>query len=486
MISSVVSRVAGLGALTAAGQLLIIGSLPAYSRLFEPGTYGEYLIFVGAFAVVSVLAGLRYDSAIVLPRSEAMAAALFALVMLIALTVATAIAAVTAWAFVWGLAPVQWQPLERTFGFGLATATALGALQRCLTGYCIRRGRFLLMGWAQFLFCLVTVIAQLLLATVMRQLPALIWGHVCALGAQTLCLAGPAVRTMSAPWVAPHSVRAMQLVARKYRRFPAYMVGYALASSARDRLIPIVLGLGAGAAAVGRFGLAYRVAYAPNSLLYSAISPVFYGIASRGTALTVGRFSAGLVEATFVVLIVPYVAFAIEAPLLTDAVLSDKWHGTGPYLQALAGPALLLAATCWLDRAFDSFRRQPVAFSLEASFTVAALLAVALLSKFVDPVTVTWAYAALAFIYYWIYFLLTFVACRFEIAEFRRACVTGLGALIIALVLGLLAHQLPELAWRVAAYALEMAVVVALWTSLRDGRNILRMLAQSRTHAGSR
>ena len=485
MMSSVASRVAGLGALAAAGQLVIIGSLPTYSKVFEPGTYGEYLIFVGAFTVISVLAGLRYDSALVLPRSETLVAALFGLVMFIAGTVAAAIAAATLGASLLQVTPPQWEPIARPFGYGLAVATAVGALQRCLTGYCIRSGRFLLMGWAQFLFCLVTVIAQLSLVTVVRPLPALIWGHVCALGVQALCLAGPGMRMAATAWGPAQALRAMKLAAQKYRRFPIYMVGYALASSARDRLIQMVLGLGAGAAAVGRFGLAYRVAYAPNSLLYSAISPVFYGIASRGHKVAVGRFAAGLVEATFVVLVVPYVALAVDAPLLTDAVLSDKWRGTGPYLQALAGPALLLAATCWLDRAFDSFRRQKVAFSLEGSFTVVAVVLVAGLAKLVDPVAVTWAYGIMAFSYYWIYFLVTFVACGFELAAFRRACVTGLAAMISALALVLLAHQLAELVWRLSAYTLVMAVVIGLWTSLRGGQDTLRMLAQARTHAGA-
>jgi hypothetical protein len=86
------------------------------------------------------------------------------------------------------------------------------------------------------------------------------------------------------------------------------MVGYALASSARDRLLQIVIGIGAGTAAVGRFGLALSGRVAPNSLIYSAVSPVFYGIASRGTRVSVGQFAGALVEALCVVLVVPYVA----------------------------------------------------------------------------------------------------------------------------------------------------------------------------------
>jgi O-antigen/teichoic acid export membrane protein len=480
MAFSVVSRVAGLGALTAAGQLLIVGSLPAYSKIFDPGAYGEYVIFVGAFTVLSVLAGVRYDSAIVLPRNDAVAAALSALVMLIALTVSTLIAAAAlfAWAFEW--MPDRWVRIELHFGYGLAAATVIGALQRCLSGWCVRSSRFLLMGFGQFVFCLVSVIAQLSLARVMDQLPALIWGFVCALGFQSVCLATLTLRTRTSAWVPSHLWRAMRIVARKYRRFPTYMVGYALASSARDRVIQIVLGIGAGAAVVGRFGLAYRVVFAPNSLVYSAVSPVFFRIASRGTRLSVGRFAAGLVEALFVVLVVPYVAFAVEAPALTDAVLSQKWNGTGPYLQALAGPALMLAATCWLDRAFDSFRRQRVGFSLEAGFTFTSVILVGCLSRVIAPVLVAWVFGALALIYYWIYFLLTFIACEFPMEEFRRAsrnclivvCGVLLGAGVI--------HFDSQLAVRAALYAALMASAMSFWFKWLGGAVTIRALLRSR------
>jgi len=483
MASSVVSRAAGLGALTAAGQLVVVGSLPIYSHVFDPGTYGEYLIFVGAVAVVGVFAGVRYDSAIVLPRDARAAGALFALVMLIALSVATLIAGATllAQAFAW--APDGRMRLERHFGYGLAAATAIGALQRCLSSWCIRDSRFFLLGLGLFMLSLVTVLAQLSFARVMGQLPALIWGYVCALGFQTACLAMPTWRHFRPGWIGAASFRGLRIVARKYRRFPTYMVGYALASSVRDRLIQIMLGIGAGAEVVGRFGLAYRVVFAPNSLIYSAVSPIFFAIASRGSRDAVGRLAAGLVEATFVVMVVPYVAFAIEAPALTDGLLADKWHGTGPYLQALAGPGLLLAATCWLDRAFDSFRRQNVAFALEASFTSLSVVLIAGLSRLVGAVTVAWAYGTLAIIYYWTYFLMTFIACKFPLTDFRRACMTGLLALAAALSLGAAAHQLPGLLLRLPVYAALMATVILWWIGFRGGAGILRLLMRSRVDA---
>ena len=478
MASRVVSRAAALGALTAAGQLIMVGTLPIYSRLFDPTPYGVYVIFVGAIGVIGVLAGLRYDSAIVLPRDARLARALFALVMLIAVALAAFIAAATL--LLRGVVGAGALHLQADLAYGLAAATAVGALQRCLTSWCIRSSRFLSMGIAQFVFSLMTVVAQLSFVRLMGQVPALIWGYICALLFQIACLAAPLVYRGQPHRCHGVSWRSMRIAARKYRRFPAYMVGYALASSVRDRLVQIVLGIGAGAAAVGRFGLAYRVAFAPNSLIYSAVSPIFFAIASRGSRLAVGHFAAGLVETLFVALVVPYVAFAIEAPALTDGLLSQKWRGTGPYLQALAGPALLLATTCWIDRAFDSFRRQNVAFALEASFTLVSVALVAVLSRLVDPVSVAWAFGALGIVYYWIYFLTTFIACGFPRAEFRHACLTGVAAAAAALSLGTLIHQLPGLSLRLAAYGLLMLGVIVCWTRFRHGTDTLRLLMQAR------
>ena len=135
---------------------------------------------------------------------------------------------------------------------------------------------------------------------------------------------------------------------------------------------------------------------------------------------------------------------------MIDGLLADKWHGTGPYFQALAGPALMLAATCWLDRAFDcsdsktwrSAWRRPSRWRQLGSLPSVRVN---------ECGAHSWVYAAVALVYYWIYFLVTFVACEFPLLDFRRACLTGLLAIIVALGLGTLVHQVPNLALRLTA-----------------------------------
>jgi O-antigen/teichoic acid export membrane protein len=349
----------------------------------------------------------------------------------------------------------------------------------------VRGSRFVAIGAGQFIFCLITVVAQLALVKLMGQRPALIWGYVGALGSQAGVLAASARRP--GPRVGRTVPRWTEIIiaARRYRRFPIYMVGYALASSVRDRLVQIMLGLGAGADVVGRFGLAYRVMFAPNSLIYTAVSPVFFATASRGTKLAVGRFAAGLVELMFVLLLVPYMAFAIEAPALADGLLSAKWHGTAPYLQALCAPALLLAATCWLDRSFDSFHKQNVAFRLEASFTVFSVCLIASVSRLVPPVAVAWMYGIAATIYYSIYFLVTFVACGFPMPEFRRVCTNAVLCAAVAFGICLVVHRLPGLPLRCAGYLVLTIMLLAAWMRFRRGLDTMRLVLNSRVGLGN-
>ena len=247
------------------------------------------------------------------------------------------------------------------------------------------------MGWAQFVFCLASVVAQLSFARSHGSAARADLGVCRRARLQTACLR-PALELPAVPRAGRHSsigVRCCSLRANT-AAFRLTWSAMRLASSARDRLIQVVLGFGRGCGCRGslrsRISGGVRTQFAR---LQRGVAGIFRDRESRQPRRR-GALCRGLVEATFVVLVVPYIAFAIEAPALTDALLSRKWHGTGPYLQALAGPALMLAATCWLDRAFDSFRRQHVAFSLEASFTLISIAIRRLVIALIDAVSVVW------------------------------------------------------------------------------------------------
>ena len=56
---------------TLAGQVLAVVTAPIISRMYSPEEMGQYTLFISVFMTVVAVAGLRYDMAIVLPKSHA-------------------------------------------------------------------------------------------------------------------------------------------------------------------------------------------------------------------------------------------------------------------------------------------------------------------------------------------------------------------------------------------------------------------------------
>jgi hypothetical protein len=117
---------------------------------------------------------------------------------------------------------------------------------------------------------------------------------------------------------------------------------------------------------------------------------------------------------------------------------------------------------------------------LEVSFTVISVSLVAVLSRWVDALTVIEVFSLLGVAYYWIYFLMTFLACGFPLADFRRACIAGVVASVVAVALGTAVHQFPLLALRLVGYALAMGVVILSWLKFGRGADTVRLLLNSR------
>jgi O-antigen/teichoic acid export membrane protein len=476
---SVGSRIFALGVFAALGQVLIVVTLPLFSHIYDPATYGSYVLFVGVFAVCSVFAGLRYESAIVLARANNVAVSLSAIVCMLGIVVALILAIITAFipARIVGL---SLSPSDVAhFGYALAVATVIGAIQRILTSWCTRRSEFMALGLGQLTFGIASIGVQLTVGLSSPGVAALVWGYNTGLAAQCALLWIFLARGSAANLSRFQSRRALQVAAKRYRRFPQYMVGYAFASSLRDRLVQVVVAVGAGASVVGRFGLSWRLVNAPNSLIYSAITPVFYSLACKKDRDTIATIAGGLVEILFLALVVPFVAIAFDANRIADSMLGAKWAGTGPYLMALAAPALLLAATCWLDRAFDAFGRQGVAFALEATFTVICVGVLAALSKILDGLQLIWLFAILATSYYWAYSFTAFRSCGLPMAPFTRAGRVGIGALAVAIIGALLVAPLSSLIVRLLAQGVIAIAMMAVWYVYLDGRSVSHQLLQS-------
>lgn len=465
-----------LGACAVGSQLILFGTLPLLARLYAPDAFGVYTVFLGVAAIAGVFAGLRYDSALVLPRLDGGALALANVVLVLGAAVALVILAAAFTLQAAGVGRHGGAPIV-LLGVAAAAAVLLGAVQRATIAWCTRAGRFAWLGANQLALNAAMVLLQVSLAAPLAGSGlGLIAGNVLALVLSSAALALLVRRDSGGRLFARWSVRHMAAEARRYRNFPTYMVLYALAGTVRERVLHFMLGYFAGAGFLGRFAMASRLAGAPNSLAYSAVSPVFYAYASRAPLAQVGRLAATLVELSLVVMLPPFVFAMAESELLATVVLGPQWAGTGEFILLLALPMLVLAATSWLDRLFDVYQRQHVALALEGGYTVVSLTVVAALLAAGQPRVAVAVFAAGSFAYFLLYTWLAFVANGLPVRALLRPAAIILVLAAAAAAVSFVADSWPSAGARAALHGAVWLLAVLLYVFRFGGRDALRSL----------
>lgn len=465
-----------LGGGTIASQLTLLLGLPLLARAYSPHEFGLYTAFVGVLAISSVFVGLRYESAAVLPRRAAAAATLLWLVLasgaLAALLVAGAGVALGAAGLAADLVRHAW-PL----------ALALGAtgLQRAFVAWCTRERGYALLGVSQFAAAALTLVLQLLAARILRpDAASLIWSHAIVQVAVHAVALMVALRGRGGLMRRARRGARLLAAARRYRRFPLFMLPYGLSSTLRERGLQLLLAAQAGADVLGRFAVASRLTGAPNSLCYGAIAPVFFGAIVRPPPGIARQLATALIELSAVALVPPFVFLAVDAPRLVDGLLGGEWSGSGTFVRLLAAPMLVLALTGWLDRVFDARQRQGLALVLDASFSVVVLVAVAAaLVLGAGGAEAVALIGVMSLLYYAAYAGIALHLCGLPP---RRIVALGAGCLALAALATAVFMLQPasSLATRAGIYAAFHLVAVVAYAALPGRLATLRALAGSR------
>lgn len=460
----------------ALGQILQLLMLPLLSSLAPPAAFGAYTIFLGAGGIASIFAGLRYDSAIVLPRGEEKARALVLIVVVLAFGTAVVFLLLT---YVAALA-VRGSELAgvlQPMGLALCCSILLSAMLRVSNAWLSREFRFALMGVTQFLAATTTVGLQLLmLSSGVETVSALIWGSVFGQAAAVLLAGIPMLPVFSKLVISGPSWALVAEAAREYKAFPKYMIAYGLNSTLRERLIHFILGGFAGADVLGRFAMAQRLVSAPHSLLYSGISPVLYAHASRADRPIVGASGARLIELASVMLVAPYVFFASGAETIVQHGFGQKWDGTQDYIRILAIPFLILSCTGFLDRLFDAYRNQRVSLQLELGGSVIILSIVFVLAATGFSHAAVVGFAVLFGAYELVWTFVVYRANDLPLDLLRRPAILACAYFVAASIAVLLLAGIRETHLQAALAITTYAVMIILYLRFLSGWVEIRRL----------
>jgi lipopolysaccharide exporter len=312
-----------------AAQLIPFAATIFLARIFPEEAFGSFFLFSSALAVAGIVASLQYELSIVLPSSDREAINLFALSILIALSVS-----------ILSILPVAF--------FRLPIATALGdpglavwlwALPPCIfftacfqscSYWMNRKSQYNYISWTRVSRAGVMSGSQ----TAMGFTPLKAYGLIPGL------IAAQFFATLHFAWYMWRKHRrALKLIrlpemiraGRKYRDIPLFNTLLQGMNHLSNQLPIFMLTRFFGPAAAAQYGMANRIIATPMGMISQAVGQVFY---QRGAVIVnqkadLGRFVRKTYAALLKTALLPYAAMAFLAPWAFTVFFGENWTEAG-------------------------------------------------------------------------------------------------------------------------------------------------------------
>ncbi|HJV60127.1 MAG TPA: oligosaccharide flippase family protein [Albitalea sp.] len=317
---------------TTLAQVVALAASPLLTRLYVPGQFGVFALYMSVVTLLATAATGRYELAVVLPDSdeEAWHTGTLALSLALATSVACGL-------FVWTLA----EPLARRWGVTgdllwlrvLPLAVLLASVSNTLVCWANRRRRYAQIASNRLAQSVTTAAASVALGAA-AQGSGLVWGSVIG---QAVSAAMFAFGLRGEGPRGPLQRGLLREMARRYRNFPRINLPHALLDAAQASALLALLGLVFGGVALGLYALALRIVKTPLGMLGASVGQVFQQRAAQ--LHNEGGDLRGLVRRTtlkLAALVAPIALAMVFAPWLFAWVFGEQWREAGVYALILA------------------------------------------------------------------------------------------------------------------------------------------------------
>ena len=322
-----------LGNLIAQG--ILVASAPILTRLYAPEEYGVLGTYSAFVIVLSAIATLRYELAIMLPQQDEEAEHLTFIVLILTFFMSCAIGAVL-WIAAFWIAPLWMRPLHPYIGL-LTLSIFFYSLTQIFTHRMMRRQQFRLQMHSSWVQALVYVTIQL-------------GGGMLRVGTAGLLVGQLAGQVVSALMLGRklHYRRIgykhlFESVCR-YKHLPIYNMPAALVYTLQAQL-PILLAASLYTAKeAGWLVLSLRIVGTPVQMLLTSLGRVYISRAAelvRQSPETLQTLVLRTLKQLFLMAIAPTLLSAAAAPALFAWIFGSDWRPSGEYLQILS-PMLLM------------------------------------------------------------------------------------------------------------------------------------------------
>jgi lipopolysaccharide exporter len=322
---------------TVFAQALLLLASPFLTRLYSPESFGIFALFTSITAIITVISCMRYELAIMLPKSDKEAANLLG-VSLIFVTLVALLTIPVVW---WGRkALLQWlkAPALSPYLWLIPLAVFVGGVFLAFKYWNFRTKHFGRISIAKVASSATTVSAQLSVGyTGYATSGTLIGASIAGQAIATTVLGARIWRNDSKLLVKSIRFRDMIKEIKRHRKFPMYSTWSAFLNTVSSQLPVMLLSVYFPSAIVGFYAFGHRILKTPMVLIGDSISKVFF---QRASEARIQSKLAPLVENTFRKLVMlgmfPILMLIFIGKDLFSVVFGANWAEAGVYVQILA------------------------------------------------------------------------------------------------------------------------------------------------------
>ena len=353
------------GGVTVAYGVTVLAS-PVTSRLFDPQAFGMAALFTSAASVIGMVATLRYEMALVLPKKEEDAVALFGVcgIVLFLMSLATFV-----FVFFFGSHLLSWAKAEELNPYLLffpAYVFLLG-LERLIQFWNTRHKRFELVAKSRILTTVPTAAAEICggLAgfttagnLVILRTVSLIVAPFCMLWK----LFSNELATLVRMWPKGGFWR----VSRRYRKFPLFDSWAAFLNSISWNIPLILMPAFFGPSEAGLFAKALFLLYLPVLLIGQSVGQVLLQSAAekRKNRYELQELIQGLFHRMITFAILPLTLIGVIGPEIFTICLGDWWTASGTYARIICPWLLMLLLFSSIRTLYQVLERQGIGLAL--------------------------------------------------------------------------------------------------------------------------
>lgn len=384
---------------TAGAQLITIAATPLLTRLYTPNDFGVLAVYMSVLALFTVIASLRYELAIPLPKSDEDAIHIVVLCLFITLLMTVLSLTIV---LIWGEKGVDILniPNLAAYLWLLPVGVFFSGIYQTFNYWAIRTKQFPVLARTKIWQKIAAVGIQVCgykFGTI-----SLIVGQIVGQGAGILSLARTAISNKSFfnwDW------KDLCKQAKYYKQYPLYSTWSGFANSAGVYLPPLLFASLFGSASAGLYTLAHSILALPISFIGSAVGNVFLSHAAEAHRNNTLQKLFEDVFSRLVMIAIPLVlVLLIDTPKVFEIVFGYEWREAGVYGQWMILWLGLVLIGSPLSSIFSVLEKQIQGMIFQVSMTLARIVTL-VIGVAIGDIVLTVALFSIVGMVFWMFFI---------------------------------------------------------------------------------